>query len=87
MPPQHLDLLLPKWALLAVAKSIPHFASIATILSGATDHQSVACAEAVFCNPNFVEAVSSAGFPEAALTMQVFVSAYTETDQCGLTVD
>ena len=86
MPPQHTDLLLPKWALLAITRSSPHFASIATIITGTTDHQSVACAEDVFCNPNFVEAVAKAGFPEAALTMHVFGRAYLASDQRGLEI-
>lgn len=69
MPPQYHELLLPKVPLLAVARSHPDFSSIATIITGATDHQSVACAEAVFCNPYYIEQVNLAGYPEAALLM------------------
>ena len=86
MPPQQQDSLLPKMHLLAVARSSPKFSSIATILIGATDHQSVACAEAVICNPAFIAAVNLAGYPEAALTLLVFGHAYLAADLRGLTM-
>ena len=57
---------------MAVAKSKPDFSSNATIIIGATDHQSVACAEAVFCNPDYIEAVNLAGYPQAAIVMLGF---------------
>ncbi len=69
--PKKQDLLLPKTALLAVAMSQQRFNHIATIVRGATDWQNVACAEAVFCDPDFVQAVYQTGFPEAALVMLV----------------
>ena len=84
MPPQHTDLLLPKWALLAIAKSSPHFASIATIITSAADHQSAACAKDVLCNPNFVEALAKVCSLEAALIMHVCGRAYLAGDQHGL---
>ena len=87
MPPQHHELLLPKVPLLAAAKSHPDFSSIATITTGATDHQSVACAEAVFCNPYYIEQVNLAGYPEAALLMLTFGRAYLAADQRGLTLE
>ncbi len=49
-------------------------------------HQSVACAEAVFCNPDYIEAVNLAGYPEAALLMLTFGHAYLAADQRGLTL-
>ena len=58
---------MPKVPLKAMADLT--FSSIA--MSGATDHPSVACA--VFCNPDFTEAVNLdvklAGYHNAVLTM------------------
>lgn len=62
--------------LLAVAKSQPAFTIIATIISGATDKQNVACADLLFTSQAFISAVNQAGCPEPALTSLILGHGY-----------
>lgn len=87
MTPRQPDYLLPKLALTAVAKSQPSFAHLAVILSGATDKQNVACAEAVFCNTDYIAAVNLAGFPETALVLTILGRAFQAFDVRGLSLE
>ena len=73
----------PKLQLLAVAKRQPAFSTIATIISGATDKQNVACADLLFTTQAFISAVNQAGFPEAALTLLILGHGYHAADLSG----